>query len=36
MQVVGAYLEDRTVVDLAVRLSEVLEGYQPPPGYSEV
>jgi amidase len=34
MQVVGPYLGDRTVVDLAGRLGEVLEGYRPPPGYS--
>jgi amidase len=34
VQVVGPYLEDRTVVDLAARFDEVLEGYVPPPGYS--
>jgi amidase len=34
VQVVGPHLEDRTVVDLAGRLDEVLEGYVPPPGYS--
>ena len=30
-QLVGPYLEDRTVVDLAGHLAEVLEGFVPPP-----
>ncbi|HEY7489458.1 MAG TPA: amidase [Streptosporangiaceae bacterium] len=34
VQVVGPFLEDRTVLDLAVRLGRVLEGYAVPPGYS--
>jgi amidase len=33
VQVVGPYLEDRTVVDLAARIAAVLGGYVPPPGY---
>jgi amidase len=32
-QLVGPYLEDRTVVDLATRIAEVLDGFAPPPGY---
>jgi amidase len=34
VQVVGPYLEDRTVVDLSVRLAEVLGGFVAPPGYA--
>jgi amidase len=33
VQVVGPYLEDRTVTDLAVRIAEVVGGYVAPPGY---
>lgn len=33
MQLVGPYLEDRTVVDLAGRVAAVLGGFRPPPGY---
>jgi amidase len=33
IQVVGPYLEDRTVVDMAMRLGELLGGYRPPPGF---
>ena len=32
MQIVGPYLEDRTTVDLARRIAEVLGGFVPPPG----
>ncbi|WP_433303541.1 amidase [Actinoplanes sp. CA-030573] len=31
IQVVGPYLEDRTVIDFAVRLAAVTGGYRPPP-----
>jgi amidase len=33
MQVVGPYLEDRTSIDFARRLAEVVGGYERPPGY---
>jgi amidase len=33
IQVVGPFLGDRTVVDVAGRLSQVLGGYRPPAGY---
>jgi amidase len=33
VQVVGPYLEDRTVVDVAVRISAVVGGFASPPGY---
>lgn len=33
VQVVGPYLEDRTVVDLARGLEDLLGGFRPPPGY---
>ena len=32
LQVVGPYLEDRTCIDFARRLGEVIGGYVPPPG----
>lgn len=32
IQIVGPYLEDRTAIDFAVRLSEVVGGYEPPSG----
>jgi amidase len=31
LQVVGPYLEDRTTIDFAARLAEVIGGYEPPP-----
>jgi len=31
-QVVGPYLEDRTTIDFATRLADVIGGYTPPPG----
>jgi amidase len=33
MQIIGPYLEDRTPLDFAGRLSELLGGFQAPPGY---
>jgi amidase len=33
LQVVGPYLEDRSVVDVARRVAEVVGGYLPPPGW---
>ena len=33
IQVVGPYLEDRSTIDFARRMGEVLGGYQRPPGY---
>jgi amidase len=32
LQIVGPYLEDRTTIDFATRLAEVIGGYEPPPG----
>lgn len=33
LQIVGPYLEDRTCLDFAGRVSDVLGGFTPPPGY---
>jgi amidase len=33
IQIVGPYLEDRSTIDFARRLGEVVGGYQRPPGY---
>lgn len=33
LQIMGPFLEDATPLDLAARLSEVIGGYEPPPGY---
>ena len=33
VQIVGPYLEDRTTIDVARRLAEVMGGFEPPPGY---
>jgi amidase len=33
MQVVGPYLEDRTVLHVAACLEEVMGGFRPPPGF---
>ena len=33
MQVIGPYLEDRTPIDFAARVQELLGGFQAPPGY---
>ena len=33
MQIVGPYLEDRTPIDFAGRLAEVIGGFEAPPGY---
>jgi amidase len=31
VQIVGPYLEDRTPIDFAIRLGEVIGGFEPPP-----
>lgn len=33
LQIAGPFLEDRTTLDLARRLSEEIGGFEPPPGY---
>lgn len=33
IQIVGPYLEDRTPIDFAERLSKLIGGFEPPPGY---
>ena len=33
LQIVGPYLEDRTPIDVARRLADVIGGFEPPPGY---
>ena len=33
LQIAGPYLEDRTTLDLARRLTEIIGGFQPPPGF---
>ena len=33
LQVIGPYLEDRTVIDVARRIAELTGGFIPPPGY---
>jgi amidase len=33
IQIVGPYLEDRTSIDLAERLTTVTGGFHQPPGY---
>ena len=33
LQIIGPYLEDATPIDIADRLSELLGGFVPPPGY---
>lgn len=34
VQIVGPYLEDRTTIDFAKQLADVVGPFQPPPGYS--
>ena len=34
IQIVGPYLEDRSTVDFARRLGEVVSGYEPPPAFA--
>ncbi|TXL76766.1 amidase [Vineibacter terrae] len=34
MQIVGPYLEDRTPIDVARRLADLIGGFAPPPGYA--
>jgi amidase len=33
VQIVGPYLEDRTPIDFARRLADVIGGYEVPPGF---
>ena len=33
IQIVGPYLEDATSIDVAGRLTELVGGFRPPPGY---
>lgn len=33
MQIIGPYLEDRTTIDFAGRLTELIGGFTPPSGY---
>jgi hypothetical protein len=33
MQIVGPALEDRTPIDVAARIAEVVGGFAPPPGF---
>lgn len=33
LQIIGPYLEDRTPIDFAARMEELLGGFQAPPGY---
>ena len=33
VQIVGPYLEDRTTIDFARKLADVVGGFEPPPGY---
>jgi amidase len=33
IQIVGPYLEDRTPIDFAGRLADLIGGFEPPPGY---
>ena len=33
IQIVGPYLEDRTTIDFASRLREMIGGFVAPPGY---
>jgi amidase len=34
LQVIGPYLEDRTVLDVARRVSEVVGGFEAPPAFA--
>jgi amidase len=33
IQIVAPHLEDRTAIDVAARITEVVGGFQAPPGY---
>ena len=33
IQIVAPYLEDRTAIDFARRLGEIIGGFEPPPGF---
>jgi amidase len=35
IQIMGPFLEDGTTIDLAMKIEEVLGGFQPPPGYAD-
>ena len=35
IQIIGASLEDRTTIDFARGLSELVGGFVPPPGYGD-
>jgi len=35
MQIVGPFLEDRTPIDFAARLADIIGGFEPPPGYED-
>jgi amidase len=34
MQIVGPYLEDRTPIDVATRLADLVGGFAAPPGFA--
>ena len=33
LQIMGPYLEDATAIDIAGRVTEVIGGFEPPPGF---
>jgi amidase len=33
LQIIGPFLEDRTPIDFAARLADIIGGFEPPPGY---
>ena len=33
LQIIGPFLEDRTVIDVAADIAELTGGFVPPPGY---
>jgi amidase len=33
IQIMGPYLEDATSIDIAGRVTEIIGGFEPPPGY---
>jgi amidase len=33
VQIIGPYLEDRTTIDFAKKIADVIGGFQPPPQY---
>jgi amidase len=36
LQVMGPYLEDATPIDIALKLTQTIGGFTPPPGYNDV